>query len=135
MTTSPTSQNNDDAKVRQALVRSLTNQMNQSERHHRHYMVGQEEIADSARKNAERSDQGHHSILSMLDEVSDQIAEGHGAMATKADIAELQQATKGDISVLQQKMDRVLEHLRVNDHVAIPREQSTTFDPEGESFQ
>ena len=124
MTVFPTSPDNEDAKVRHALVRSLTNQMNQSERHHRHYMVGQEEIADSARKNAERSDQGHHSILSMLDEVSDQIAEGHAAMATKADFA-----------VLQQKMDRVLEHLRVNDHVAIPREQSTTFDPEGESFQ
>ena len=75
MTTFPTPEN-DDTKVRQAMVRVLTNQMNQQERHHRHNMASQEELADSARLAAERSDQGHHSILSMIDEVSDQIAEG-----------------------------------------------------------
>ena len=68
MTTFPTPEN-DDTKVRQAMVRVLTNQMNQQERHHRHNMASQEELADSARLAAERSDQGHHSILSMIDEV------------------------------------------------------------------
>ena len=112
MTTFPTPEN-DDTKVRQAMVRVLTNQMNQQERHHRHNMASQEELADSARLAAERSDQGHHSILSMIDEVSDQIAEGHEAMATKA-----------DIDALRQQMNRIEEHLIQNDHVVIPRDQS-----------
>ena len=44
MTTFPTPEN-DDTKVRQAMVRVLTNQMNQQERHHRHNMASQEELA------------------------------------------------------------------------------------------
>ena len=113
MTTFPTSPTNDDSEGRRALVRTLTNQLNQNERHHRHTMASQEELADSARLAAERSDQGHHSILSMIDEVSDQIAEGHEAMATKA-----------DIDALRQQMNRIEEHLIQNDHVVIPRDQS-----------
>ena len=112
MTTFPTPEN-DDTKARQAMVRVLTNQMNQQERHHRHNMASQEELADSARLAAERSDQGHHSILSMIDEVSDQIAEGHEVMATKADIARV-----------ERKMDKVVEHLIRYDHIVIPREES-----------
>ena len=112
MTTFPTPEN-DDTKVRQAMVRVLTNQMNQQERHHRHNMASQEELADSARLAAERSDQGHHSILSMIDEVSDQIAESHEVMATKA-----------DITALQHKVDLVVEHLIRYDHIVIPREES-----------
>ena len=113
MTTFPTAPNNDDSEGRRALVRTLTNQLNQNERHHRHTMASQEELADSARMAAERSDQGHHSILSMIDEVSDQIAEGHETAATKADIA-----------ALEQKMDKVVEHLIRYDHIVIPREES-----------
>ena len=112
MTTFPTPEN-DDTKVRQAMVRVLTNQMNQQERHHRHNMASQEELADSARLAAERSDQGHHSILSMIDEVSDQIAESQEVMATKADIARV-----------ERKMDKVVEHLIRYDHIVIPREES-----------
>ena len=112
MTTFPTPEN-DDTKVRQAMVRVLTNQMNQQERHHRHNMASQEELADSARLAAERSDQGHHAILSMIDQVSDQIAESHETAATKADIA-----------ALEQKMDKVVEHLIRYDHIVIPREES-----------
>ena len=112
MTTFPTP-DNDDTKVRQAMVRVLTNQMNQQERHHRHNMASQEQLADSARLAAQRSDQGHHSILSMIDEVSDQIAEGHKAMATKA-----------DLDALRQQMTRIEEHLIKFDHVQIPREES-----------
>ena len=110
MTTFPTA--GDDTKVRHAMVRTLTHQMNQTERHHR-TMTGQEELAARSKEYAERSDQGHHSICSMLDEVSDQISEGHEAMATKADIA-----------ALNEKMDRVVEHLIRFDHVVIPRDQS-----------
>jgi len=112
MTIFPTP-DNDDTKVRQAMVRVLTNQMNQQERHHRHNMASQEQLADSARLAAQRSDQGHHSILSMIDEVSDQIAEGHKAMATKA-----------DLDALRQQMTRIEEHLIKFDHVQIPREES-----------
>ena len=113
MTTFPTPEN-DDTAARQAMVRVLTNQMNQTERHHRHNMASQEELAESARLAAERSDQGHHSILSMIDEVSDQIADGHEVMATKA-----------DLDVLRQQMTRIEEHLIKFDHVQIPREEST----------
>ena len=106
----------------QARVRALTHQMNQTERHHRHNMASQEELADSARKAAERSDQGHHSICSMIDEVSDQIAEGREQMATKADVL-----------VLLQKMNRIEEHLIQNDHLVIPRDQSNV-DAEDDFF-
>ena len=95
------------------MVRALTNQMNQAERHHRHNMASQEELADSARLAAQRSDQGHHSILSMIDEVSEQVAEGHEVMATKA-----------DLDALRQQMTRIEEHLIKFDHVQIPREES-----------
>ena len=121
MTTFPTP-DNDDTQVRQAMVRALSHQMNQTERHHRHNMSSQDELADSARLNAERSDQGHHCILSMIDEVSDQIAEGHEAMATKA-----------DIDALRQQMNRIEEHLIQNDHVVIPWDQSNV-DPEDNFF-
>lgn len=114
MSTTPNSPTNDDSQGRQALIRTLTNQLNQNERHHRHTMISQQDLADNAKQNAERSDQGHHSICSMLDEVSDQIAEGHEAMATKSDIA-----------ALQKQMARIEEHLSQNDHVVIPREEST----------
>ena len=112
MTTFPTP-NNDDTKVRQAMVRVLTNQMNQTERRHRHNMASQEELADAARLAAERSDQGHHAILSMADEISDQIAEGHQQMATKTDLA----AIAEQLAVIQ-------DHLIKYDHIVIPREQS-----------
>ena len=121
MTTFPTPEN-DDTKVRQAMVRVLTNQMNQTERHHRHNMASQEELADSARKAAERSDHGHAAILSMADELSDQIAEGHERMATKADVL-----------ALQQQMNRIEEHLIQNDHLVIPRDQSNV-DAEDDFF-
>ena len=113
MSTTPNSPTNDDSQGRQALVRTLTNQLNQNERHHRHTMISQQDLADNAKQYAERSDQGHHSICSMLDEVSDQIAEGHEQMATKA-----------DVRALLQKMNRIEEHLIQNDHVVIPRDQS-----------
>ena len=112
MTTFPTPEN-DDTKVRQAMVRALTNRMKQSERHHRHNMASQEELADSARLAAERSDQGHHSILSMIDQVSDQIGESQNVLATKADVL-----------ALRQQMNRIEEHLIQYDHVVIPRSQS-----------
>ena len=113
MSTTPNSPTNDDIQGRQALVRTLTNQLNQNERHHRHTMISQQDLADNAKQYAERSDQGHHSICSMLDEVSDQIADGHEVMATKADIV-----------ALEQKVNLVVEHLIKNDHVVIPREES-----------
>ena len=100
-------------KVRQAMVRALTHQMNQTERHHRHNMAGQEELAARGKEYAERSDQGHHSICSMLDEVSDQISEGHEAMATKA-----------QVDALKKQVDLVVEHLIKYDHIVIPRDQS-----------
>ena len=143
MTTFPASPENDDTKVRQAMVRVLTNQMNQQERHHRHNMASQEALADSARKAAERSDQGHHSICSMIDEVSDQIAEGRKQMAEdqkqmakdQKQMAEdqKQMATKADVLALQQQMNRIEEHLKTNDHVLIPRDQSN-FDAEDDFF-
>ena len=121
MTTFPTPEN-DDTAARQAMVRVLTNQMNQQERHHRHNMASQEQLADAARLAAERSDQGHHSICSMIDEVSDQIAEGREQMSTKADVL-----------VLLQKMNRIEEHLIQNDHLVIPRDQSNV-DAEDDFF-
>lgn len=113
MTTSPKSTRSVDIDSRQAMVRTLTNQMNQSERLHRHLMISQKDLADSAKRYAERSDQGHHSICSMLDEVSDQITEGHEVMATKA-----------DLEALRQQLSRIEEHLIKYDHVQIPREES-----------
>jgi hypothetical protein len=112
MTTTISLPNDDDTKARQAMVRALTNQMNQAERHHRRNMTSQEELAHSARQAAKRSDQGHASILSMIDEVSDQIAEGHQVMATKA-----------DIETLRNQMNRIEEHLIKYDHIVIPRDQ------------
>lgn len=123
MTSTSTSHDGDDMKVRQAMVRALTHQMNQSERHHRHNMSSQEALAADAKQFAERSDQGHHAICSMLDGVSDQISEGHELMATKADLL-----------ALQKQMTRIEEHLIKFDHVVIPREESSTFDPEDEFF-
>ena len=122
MTTFPIPPGKDDTEVRQALVRSINNQSNQSERHFRRFMASHEDLADKGKEYAERSDQGHHSILSMVDELSDQIAEGHELMATKADIA-----------ALEQKVNRVVEHLKMYDHVQIPRDQSTV-DPEDDFF-
>lgn len=119
MTTFPTP-DNDDTKVRQAMVRALTHQMNQTERHHRHSMASQEELADSVRKAAERSDHGHAEILSMADELSDQIAEGNRQIAEGRE----QMATKADVLVLLQKMKLIEEHLKTNDHDLIPRDQS-----------
>ena len=108
MTTFP-NPDNDDTKVRQAMVRALTHQMNQTERHHRHNMASQEELAESARKAAELSDHGHAAILSMADELSDQIARGHEWMATKAEVL-----------APRQQMNRIEEHHIKNDHVLTP---------------
>ena len=58
----------------------------------------------------------------MVDQVSDQIAEGHDRLATKA-----------DVDALRQQMNRIEEHLIQNDHLVIPRDQSNV-DPEDDFF-
>ena len=122
MTTSPTITGSGDSEGRRALVRTLTNQMNQEERHFRQTMASQEALDRKQTEYAQRSDQGHHSICSMVDQVSDQIAEGHERMATKA-----------DVDALRQQMNRIEEHLIQNDHLVIPRDQSNV-DPEDDFF-
>ena len=42
-------------------------------------------------------------------------------------------ATKADVQVLLQKMNRIEEHLIQNDHLVIPRDQSSV-DPEDDFF-
>ena len=74
MTTSPTITSGGDSEGRRALVRTLTNQMNQDEWHFRQTMASQEALDRKQTEYAQRSDQGHHSICSMVDQVSDQIA-------------------------------------------------------------
>lgn len=111
--TTPTFRSSDDTDSRRALVRTLTNQLNQNHGHHRQLMTSHEELAEKAKQYAERSDQGNHAILSMADEISDQIAEGHQQMATKADLA----AIAEQLAVIQ-------DHLIQYDHIVIPRDQS-----------
>ena len=113
MTTFPTAPHSDDSDGRRALVRTLTNQMNKDERHFRQMMASQEDIDRKQTEYAQRSDQGHHSICSMLDEVSGQISEGHEVMATKS-----------DVDALRQQLNRIEEHLIQYDHLVIPKEES-----------
>ena len=113
MTTSTPSFNNDDAESRRALVRTLTNQLNLNERHHRQSMASHEDLSETTREAALRSDQGHATILSMVDELSDQIAEGHQQMATKS-----------DLTAIAEQLAVIHEHLIRYDHIVIPREES-----------
>ena len=113
MTTPSNFSNEEDVRSRRALVRTLTNQLNEQHRSHRQTMASHEDLARTTKAAALRSDQGHATILSMVDELSDQIAEGHQVMATKSDLA----AIAEQLAVIQ-------EHLIQYDHVVIPRGQS-----------
>ena len=73
----------------EATNRCIANGANATERARREILFSQKDISNKQREYAERSDQGHNSILNFLDVVSDQIAEGHEKMATKNDLADL----------------------------------------------
>ena len=89
--------NSPEQSERAATNRCITNNANATERARREILLSQQDIINKLRVYAERSDQGHNFILNFLDEVSDQISEGHKEMATKEDIEGL----KADISELK----------------------------------
>ena len=82
----PNDGDNPDQRSREATNRCMANAASATDRARRQILASQEDIGSKQRKYAERSDQGHHSILHVLDEMTDQVAEGHKAMATKEDI-------------------------------------------------
>ena len=109
MTTFPTSPKNEDSEGRHALVRSLTNLLNQSERHHRHAMVSQEDLAGLIEANQHRADVGIGEILKML------------------------MISEEERQVDRQLLQKIATHLDLNDHLVIPRDQSTA-DAEDDFF-
>lgn len=107
-------------RAREATNRCIANLTNVSVSRHRQTMASQEALARDIRRYAERHDQGNGALLQMADAISDQIADGHEAMATKADLARV-----------EQKIDLLLAHRQQVDYVEIPREERCfTFDPD-----
>ena len=101
MTTIPTHPNSEDSEGRRALVRSLTNMLNQAERHHRHAMVSQEDLAGLIEANQHRADVGIGEVLKML------------------------MISEEERQVDRQLLQKIATHLDLNDHLVIPRDQST----------
>ena len=109
MTTFPTSPKSEDSEGRRALVRSLTNLLNQTERHHRHAMVSQEDLAGLIEANQHRADVGIGEVLKML------------------------MISEEERKVDRQLLKKIATHLDLNDHLVIPRDQSTA-DAEDDFF-
>lgn len=101
MTTAQFSDDQD--KSRQPLIRTLTHLLNQGERHFRHYMVSQEGLQSHMDDNQHRSDMGIGEILKML-------------MLTNEE-------QKKNNEKLEEKVDMIVEHLKIYDHVQIPKDQ------------
>ena len=109
MTTFPTSPISDDNEGRRALVRSLTNILNQTERHHRHTMVSQEDLAGLIESNHHRTDVGIGEVLKML------------------------MISEEERQVDRQLLQKIVQQLDMNDYLVIPRDQSTA-DEEDDFF-
>lgn len=104
---------NGEEQLKKALTRSLTNQLNQGERHFRQTMASQENLAQTAKDYAQRCDQGNAAILTMADEISDQISESQEMMATKSDVDDLRKL-----------MTSIQTQLFKYDHYVVPRNES-----------
>ena len=96
-------------QVTEALIRTLTNMLNQSERHHRHTMVSQEDLAGLIEANQHRADVGIGEVLKML------------------------MISEEERQVDRQLLQKIATHLDLNDHLVIPRDQSTA-DAEDDFF-
>ena len=87
-------------QVTEALIRTLTNMLNQSERHHRHTMISQEDLAGLIESNQHRADVGIGEVLKMLM------------------ISEEQRQVDREL------LEKIATHLDLHDHLVIPRDQS-----------
>ena len=87
-------------QVTEALIRTLTNMLNQAERNHRRTMVSQEDLAGLIESNQHRSDVGIGEVLKMLM------------------ISEEQRQVDREL------LEKIATHLDLNDHLVIPRDQS-----------
>lgn len=115
MTTTNQFPERNEGDFRKALVRTLTNQMNQSERHHRQNLISQEGLAQQAKDNQHRTEMSVGEMLNML---------MHTEEARKDD-REL-------LLVLMERIDdrlvKIDQHLIKHDHVVIPKEESNFFE-------
>ena len=120
MTNAPTFPSNNDDESRRALIRTLTNGLNQRERHHRQTMASQEGLSTQIDERQHRTDVGIGEVLKM---------QMHTEDARKED----SDATKQSLAVITGLLGSILKELQGNDFLRIPKEERQyTENPEEE---
>lgn len=120
MTNAPTFPSNRDDESRRALIRTLTNGLNQRERQHRQTMASQEDLSAQIDKRQHRTDVGIGEVLKM---------QMHTEDARKED----SDAIKESLEVITGLLGSILKELQGNDFLRIPKdERQYTEDPEEE---
>ena len=110
MTNATNSPSNRDDESRRALIRTLTNGLNQRERHHRQTMASQEDLSAQIDERQHRTDVGIGEVLKM---------QMHTEDARKED----SDATKESLAVVTGLLGSILKELQGNDFLRIPKEE------------
>ena len=110
MTNAPISPSNNDDDFRRALIRTLTNGLNQRQSHHRQNMASQEALSLQNDENQHRTDVGIGEILKMQMHTED-ARKGYSETHQK-ELAEV----KGLLGL-------ILKELQGNDFLRIPKEE------------
>ena len=110
MTNAPTHPSNNDDDFRRALVRSLTNGLNQSERHYRQTMASQEDLSTQIDERQHRTDVGIGEVLKMQ-------------MHTEDARQEDRDANKEALAGVTGLLGSILKELQGNDFLRIPKEE------------
>ena len=120
MTNATNSPSNRDDESRRALIRTLTNGLNQRERHHRQTMASQEDLSAQIDERQHRNDVGIGEVLKMQMRTED---------ARKDD----NDTHKKELAEVKRLLGSILKELQGNDFLRIPKEERQfTEDPEEE---
>ena len=120
MTNATNSPSNRDDESRRALIRTLTNGLNQRERHHRQTMASQEDLSAQIDERQHRNDVGIGEVLKM---------QMHTEDARKDD----NDTHKKELAEVKRLLGSILKELQGNDFLRIPKEERQfTEDPEEE---
>ena len=120
MTNAPIPPSNSDDDFRPALIRTLTNGLNQRERQHRQTMASQEALSDQIDKRQHRTDVGIGDVLKM---------QMHTEDARKDDKVD----NNKELAEVKGLLGSILKELQGNDFLRIPKEERHfTEDPEEE---